>query len=335
MTEARAMSRLVLVKGDDDGIRGDAVRALTTELLGDLDAGFALDRVEGEDYELATAVDAAQTAPFLTERRVVVVRHLGRFTADELAPLVAYVGDPLPTTDLVLVWERPPASTSRLGAVPKRLTDALKASGGEVLDTSVGTGKAGRSWLDDQLAASGLRFDKAARDLVAAHLGDDVGRVRALVETIESTYGTGARVGPDEVGPFLGEEGSLPPWALTDAIDSGDIEVALDRLHRMLGAGTMHELQVMAILTTHFRRILALEGADIGTEAEAAALLGMKGSTFPAKKALGRARRLGPEGSARAVTLLAEADVDLRGKTAWPETLVLEVLVARLARLSR
>jgi DNA polymerase-3 subunit delta len=103
----------------------------------------------------------------------------------------------------------------------------------------------------------------------------------------------------------------------------------------MLGAGGMHELQVMAILTTHFRRILALEGADVGTEAEAAARLGMKGSTFPARKALGRARRLGREGSSRAVTLLADADVDLRGRTAWPEELVLEVLVARLARLSR
>jgi DNA polymerase-3 subunit delta len=329
------MSRLVLVKGDDDGIRGDAVRSLTADLLGDLDPGFALDRFEGEEDELAAAVDAAQTAPFLTERRVVVIRHLGRFTADELTPLVEYLADPLPSTDLVLVWERHPGSTSRLGAVPKRLVVALEAAGGEVLGTSVGSGRAGRSWLDDQLAASGLRFDKAARDLVAGHLGDDIGRVRALVETVESTYGSGARIGPDEVGPFLGEEGSLPPWALTDAIDGGDIELALDRLHRMLGAGGMHELQVMAILTTHFRRILALEGADVGTEAEAAARLGMKGSTFPARKALGRARRLGREGSSRAVTLLADADVDLRGRTAWPEELVLEVLVARLARLSR
>ena len=61
----------------------------------------------------------------------------------------------------------------------------------------------------------------------------------------------------------------------------------------------------------------------------------MKGSTYPAKKALQRANRLGYEGSAQAVGLLAEADVDLRGKTAWPDDLVLEVLVARLARLSR
>ena len=36
----------------------------------------------------------------------------------------------------------------------------------------------------------------------------------------------------------------------------------------------------------------------------------------------------------RAVDLLAEADLDLRGGKAWPDDLVLEVLVARLARLA-
>ena len=42
-------------------------------------------------------------------------------------------------------------------------------------------------------------------------------------------------------------------------------------------------------------------------------MLGMKGSTFPAKKALSQARRLGHEGAAALVELLAQADLDLRG----------------------
>ncbi len=37
----------------------------------------------------------------------------------------------------------------------------------------------------------------------------------------------------------------------------------------------------------------------------------------------------------RAIALLAEADLDLRGQKAWPETLVMEVLIARLGQLSR
>ena len=227
--------RIRLVRGDDDTIRGDAVRDLTNELLDDLDASLALDRVEGEDYELAVAVDAAQTSPFLTDRRVVVVRNLARFSADELAPLVAYLGDPLPTTDLILVWEKAAGSTARLNPVPKKLSEALAGAGGEVVDTSVG--RNAKDWVNDQLAASTVNLDKGARDLVASHLAGDLGRLAAVITTIEAAYGPGAKLDADAVAPFLGEAGGIPPWDLTDAIDSGDIGLAIERVHRMLGRG--------------------------------------------------------------------------------------------------
>ena len=61
----------------------------------------------------------------------------------------------------------------------------------------------------------------------------------------------------------------------------------------------------------------------------------MKGSTFPAKKALAQSKRLGSQKLKTAYGLLADADLALRGAKAWPPELVMEVLVARLANLSR
>jgi DNA polymerase-3 subunit delta len=69
-------------------------------------------------------------------------------------------------------------------------------------------------------------------------------------------------------------------------------------------------------------------------EAQAAAALGLTGSTFPAKKALTQARKLGSDAVGRAILLLAEADLALKGAVEWPGELVLEVLVARLCRLA-
>ncbi len=91
----------------------------------------------------------------------------------------------------------------------------------------------------------------------------------------------------------------------------------------------------MATLHGHFGRMLRLDGLDGLDEAGAAKVLGLKGSTFPARKARDGARALGSTGIADAFALLAAADLDLRGFTAWPERLVLEVLVARLSRLRR
>lgn len=125
----------------------------------------------------------------------------------------------------------------------------------------------------------------------------------------------------------------MPPWELTDAIERGAPGEAVTTLHRLLAGGDRHPFAVLATLAGHYLRIVRLDGTNLSGEREAAALLGLKGSTFPARKALTSARRLGHEGCVRAVELLAAADLDLRGARAWPDELVLEVLVARLAAL--
>jgi DNA polymerase-3 subunit delta len=325
-----------LVKGDEPSLIRDAVIELVDALVGDGDRSLMVEEVEitGESKEdrasqLAALVDAAQTPPFLTPRRIVVGRGVHGAKADELTGLSAVVAEPLDDVFLVLTWET--------GAVPKRLADGLKAGGGEVVDAS--PGRNAKAWFGDQLDQSGLKVDGPARELLASHLGEDVGRLRGLLETLTSTYGPGAKLTSDDVAPYLGDEGALAPWALTDAIDKGDIPGALDRLHRMLGAGERHALQIMSSLHGHYTRMLALDGVEVRGEKDAAAALGMRGSTFPARKALDQSRRLGHDKLAQAIALLARADRDLRGERAYPrevaDELVMELLIARLTNLSR
>ncbi len=335
MTDA---DRVVLVKGSDPVLLGDAVRDLVHELVGDDDRTLVVDELDIDRYEqsgdadIAPLVDAAQTPPFLTDRRVVVGRHAAVFsTKDAVAPLVAYLSDPLPTTALVLVWEAPSRPGAQVRAVPKSLTDAISAAGGRVLDTAPGKTT---EVVAQAVAVAGISLDAAAQRLLADHVGTEANRVRATIEALESTYGPGARLGVDDITPYLGSEGAVQTWDLTDAIDKGDVALALDRLHRMLtGADAKHPLQLMATLHHHYTRMLRLDGAGIGDERQAAEVLGTK--PYPAKKALEGSRRLGSARLAEFIQLLAQADLDLRGAKHWSPELVMEVLVARLATRSR
>jgi DNA polymerase-3 subunit delta len=81
--------------------------------------------------------------------------------------------------------------------------------------------------------------------------------------------------------------------------------------------------------------MIRLDDPEIRSDKEAAEVLGIKGSTFPAKKALDGTRRLGSDRLAEFAALLAQADLDLHGAKAWPAELVVEVLVARLAGRNR
>ncbi|MCP3934594.1 MAG: DNA polymerase III subunit delta [Actinomycetia bacterium] len=316
-----------LLHGDDASLLSEALTTLVNELVGDGDRTLLVDELSGEDYTVEHVVDAAHTIAFLSDRRIVVARGFERFGTNDVDPLVRYLGDPLETSTLVVEW--------RSGRIPKKLADAIKAAGGEKRSTAApGQARARQSWLDDRMADSPVALEPRAKRLIAEHLGDDVGRLGGLLATLESAFGPGIKLGAGDVSPFLGDAGAVPSWDLTDAIDKGDITTSLTVLSRMLDAGGMHPLQIMAVLHRHYERMLKLDGSGVRDEKAAASLLGMKGSTFPAKKALTQTRRLGSEPIRGAVGLLARADLDLKGRSALEPRTVIEVLTARLAQLS-
>ena len=315
-----------LVRGDDASLVGQRVHDLLGDLVGDADAAMVVEEHGGsaaEELDVGVVVDALTTPPFLTDRRIVVVREAGRLVAADAARLVACLDDPLPGVALVLV--------AGSGTIPAALVKAIERHG-SVLDTSVGTGRARTQWLVERLHDAPVKLDARAGSRLGEHLGGDMSRLRGLLDALAAAYGEGASIDVERLEPFLGEAGSVAPWDLTDAIDGGDTGGALGALRRLFAAGGLHPLQVLAILHRHYQAMLRLDGSGVTSPDEAAARLGMR-SSFPARKALEQGRRLGPAGISRAVTLLAEADLDVRGRSALPSETVLEVLVGRLSRL--
>jgi DNA polymerase III subunit delta len=315
-----------LVKGADPSLVAQATHRLVEQLVDGGDPSIMVEEFGGpgvDQFDVGAVIDACTTPPFLVDRRVVVVRESGQIVAADAKRLVAYLSDPLETTALVLV--------AGGGAINPTLSKSVAAAG-EVIDTSVGTGRARSQWLADHLKGGPVRLDGAAQARLGDHLGSDFGRLAGLLDTLASAYGRGATVSAAELEPFLGEAGALAPWDLTDAIDAGRVAPALEVLHRMLSAGESHPLVILAHLHKHYRQMLRLDGSGVTTAEQAAEVLGIK-SAFPAKKALAQCNRLGSARVARAMQLLAEADLDLRGATGLPGDLVVEVLVARLSRL--
>ena len=322
-----ALVSVHVLTGDDESILRAAVNTLVQTLVGDGDRALMVDEFDAEDYTLGAVVDAAHTAPFLTERRVVVARGAGRFSTDELGVLVTYLGDPLPSTELVIEW----GSQRR----PKPFDAALTKAGATIVSTAPPNRPRDRgAWVQSEARTAGVRLNSAAVDVIVDHLGENVGSLDGVLRTVAATFGEGTVLGPEHVEPFLGDAGGVPPWDLTDAIDSGRTSRAIELLGRMLGAGERHPLQVMAILQGHYGKLATLDGRNLRTEADAAAALGIKPG-YPARKAMEQARRLGGTSIRRAIDLLAAADLDLRGRRDLDSSLVIEILVARLSRLAR
>ncbi|MGH9306170.1 MAG: DNA polymerase III subunit delta [Acidimicrobiales bacterium] len=313
-----------VVRGDDPSLVSQAARDLISHLVGEGDRYMAVEEFIDLDGGVTAVIDACCTLPFLVERRVVVVRDCGRLGTEDVSRLCAYLDDPSPTTSLVMI--------AGGGPLPARLSTATKKVG-HIVDATVGTGQAASKWLSDRLRSAPIKLDGRATELVGKHLGLERGRLEGLLGALAVHFGEGARLGVDDVSAFLGEAGDVVPWELTDAIDRSDVSGALAMARRMMSGGKRHPLAILALLSRHYVNLLRLDGAEVTSDADAAELLGTK-STFVAGKALKQSSALGHDPIARAIHLLAGADLDLRGLTGHSGEAVIEVLVARLANLA-
>ena len=324
-----------LVTGSDPRLISDKVSEITRELIASMetkesrstilethDAGAA-SSPEREDA-IRKAVASAETMSLFGEERVVVLREISDATVAELASLVEYLKHPSESTHLVL---------SASGKLPKSISDALKRSGATTLATSPPDRRQDLvTWFLERFGESGLTLEISALNQIIDWLGEDQARLPGLIDILVSTYGTSRKLTSEEVTAFLGDAGSVKPWDLTDAIDAGDSPKAIDMLHRMTRSGEYHPLQVMALLNTHYTKLMRLDGPEIQSPQQAMTLIGSK-SDFQAKKYLNQYRRLGSTGVGQAVQMLARADLDLRGGKDLGEELTMEILVARLCRM--
>jgi len=340
---AEEATALFVVKGGEAPLVDRGLSRLLSDLTSPVDQGAGPDETptnggalavaieehrvppqpNNDDGVLATVLDALFTPPFLADRRIVVLRDAENLDAAQAGRLASRLGEPFAPNILVL------AVTGK--ALPASLAKAVKAHGREIETSPVGNKT--RQWMSDQLQLAPVHLEPAARQLLEKHLGEDVSRLHSLLDVLTAAYGEGGRVSVADLEPFLGEEGSSPPWDLTDALEKGDVQSAVEVAHRMLGSGGRHPFQLLATLHRHYGAMLRLDGSEVSDPAAAASLLNM--SPFPAQKVLAQSRRLGAERVARAISLIADADLDLRGVVEWPDKLVIEVLVARLAQLSR
>ncbi|MEC6987258.1 MAG: hypothetical protein VXW98_00370, partial [Actinomycetota bacterium] len=241
MLNTRTEMTTYVLSGDDESVLRTAVRELLNELVGDNDSSMMVDEFDDAEFSMQSVVDAAHTPPFLTDRRVVVARNVGRFNLADLSPLISFLESPLDSTDVVLVGGG--------GAMSKKLLDAVKAGGGEVRSTSVAPrGKDRALWVRSRAAAKGVDLDDRVVARLVDWLGENSGALDGILDTIASSHNAKTRVRVEEVEPLLGEAGGVPPWDLTDAIDRGDAVKAISLLHRMVHGGGRHPLQVMAIL---------------------------------------------------------------------------------------
>jgi len=267
-----------------------------------------------------------QQAMFAPRLRI-VVRGVESLSADAATRLADALAEEGVLNEVVLVVSG------------KKVPKALAALGSASVEThGVARDADRKAFVMEAATRRGIELDPAALALVVAEVGLEMAQVAPLFEVLAGVHGAGARLGPDEVRPYLVRPGEVPLWTLTDAIESGRPSQAVQVLERLLGADVAPQL-VLATLERRYLDLVALAPPGVRTVAQAQSVLAEAGGRRLSEGVISRmlrsARKLDQDRAIAIVGWIADAYRDLRGESLLDAEAVLVLLVTRLSQVFR
>jgi len=274
-------SKVVMLSGDEEALRR---RALTDTLtLATQDGDFDLQTYEADESPPSDWFASAGTAPFLSEKRTIVVRHLLRrdpipprssgTDADSkaaLAELAKGLGALPDSSLLVLVADEETGDENkqrRLVSTRKAWEKLVKDAGGLVAEFATNTKQIG-----DAIKLEAERLGKKISDASAQSLADMTGanfsRAAEELDKLAVYLGAETHIREADIRAVVVPSREWNVYKLVDSIVDGAVPEALRQLRILVGSQTKAEDAAFSrILPTLSRQLRLLWQARLCVEA--------------------------------------------------------------------
>ncbi|HYY45184.1 MAG TPA: DNA polymerase III subunit delta [Actinomycetota bacterium] len=257
--------------------------------------------------DVAEITNALETPSLLGGKRLVILRDVQDLKKDAAERIAGYLEAPAPETVLILV------------ATGRSKLDGPAKKAGTVMALEAPRGRALIRWLKERARVHELKLDDAAAWRLLDAVGTDLRELDGALEQLSTALGPGARAGSADVRRAFPRLADERIYVLTDALGERKLAEAMATLRRLIDQGE-EPLVLFGAITRHVRLLLiARRVADRGARA-AADVLGMP--SWRAERTTRQARAFTEEELSRALSLLAEADVDIKSGEVPPEAVL-------------
>ena len=290
-----------LIYGSEQLLLDRGVRRLKDRLAKVADLDFNMEAFDGDGATADQVINAANTMPFLSDRRLVIVRGVDKMSAADQSALADYAKDPAPSTALVLV-----ATKINRGS---RLYKAVDALGGAREYPAPKRGEYPAE-VTKLFAEHGKQITSdAARALVEA-VGRDLRRLDSEIDKVVAYVGARDRVDAADIAALVTAD-AVSVFEYLDALGARDLGSALRLLGMLLASGeSVHGLLAMSV--RHVRNLLGARALmDRHTRVdEMAPALGM--APWQVRNVVDQAGNFTPSELSRALCGAAATEAELK-----------------------
>lgn len=257
-------ARCYLLTGTEETLKKEFLQRLRNALQ--IEPGsFDETLLDAKEVGSALIVGAMLTAPLESSRRLVIVRHVQRLPAREVAPLAKAIAS-LPEWCCLVLWvevepEDTPGAEQRKATVQK-LTEAVRQEGVLLkFDPFAG------AELEKRLIAYAARQGKKLEPAAARYLLTlvDGAADRAFAELEKALYFVEPRqqITEHDLDQVVSPTREARVFALVEAIAEGKASTALERLQELFQTGARPEevaLKTLALIARQYRLIYQARG---------------------------------------------------------------------------
>jgi DNA polymerase III subunit delta len=302
-----------LLLGDDEERKARSVERLRRDR--------AVESYDASESGPEAVVSACNSYSLFGEGQFVLVKNLDAWNAAQKSVVVAYLENPSPEADLVLLGKK-------LGA-RERLLAAVKKSG-EVHNLEQPTGQALVKWVTGHAQKLGLDLpEEVARELISRCSGD---KMRLAGETEKlALYVGGERATHEDVEALCPPDVQSNIFAFVDALAAGERGRALTLLEELISTGEP-PLRLTYMIRRQFNlvaraRALIERGTppkEIATE--------LKVPPFVARKLEEQGRAVNEEDLEGALRSVLDLELGLKGGKDLDDALQVELAVLKLSK---
>lgn len=304
----KTLAPVYVIEGEESLLASEAAQAIVAAALPDA-AGrdFNLGVFSGDDETGRQFLAQARSYPFLAERRVVLVRRFDKLSLRdrEEQAFLEYLGEPAPTTVLVLVASKLDRRTTLVKALERA---ARLVNAGPLDDRSL------PGWVRSRFEAVGAAATDAACKRLVDLAGPGLLELANEVEKLRVRFHDVPRIDVAQVEAIVGQHRAEEIWAIHRAFRPDDPAGFLRALGRVLETEPEDGIiRVAAVLARHVNDLLRVRILiDRGSAQSSAIAARLRKSPWQVDQMLSQARAWNREQLHLWVRNLQLADVQMK-----------------------
>jgi len=268
---------IYVIAGKEDSVISIECRKLVDNLLEAEKRTTGLFNADPARVSASDVLDELRTLPFLTDKRVVLVKNADKFVSENRELLEKYFDNPCPTGILILTVSTWPAGTK----LARKLTKA-----GKLISITQP-----KPW---QLPARLSRYANDAHnknlttetaELLVELVGENLGQLYSEIDKLALFADNQRVITIKHIESLIGHNRLFNAFAVIDAVIAGRAAAAIEKLRSMFAKDKTTEFTVVGAFAFHFRRMfnakaLLDKGVNSNEVAKTLRLWGNKNAFF-------------------------------------------------------